>query len=128
MTAPQPDAPAGPPVVEVCVTEELDLAYLPEAAAVFDRLLSLRPVHLVVDLSACPHVDAAGIGLLLDVHRRLARRGAVLSVRDPNPRIRRILRAARVDHLLPMIGTAPAPAGEPAAATGPLLAAREGRP
>lgn len=90
-------------MVEVCITKELDLACLAETGVVFDQLLSLRPEHVVVDLSGCRHIDAAGIGLLLDVHRRLTRRRAVLSVRDPNPRIRRILQTARLDEVLTLI-------------------------
>jgi anti-anti-sigma factor len=88
--------------VELRVTQELDLACVPDVGDTFDRLLSLRPGHLVVDLSGCRHIDAAGIGLLLDAHRRLARRHAVLSLREPDPRIRRILQITGVDRLLPL--------------------------
>ncbi|MCX4472187.1 hypothetical protein C5N14_16860 [Micromonospora sp. MW-13] len=90
------------PLVEVAVTE-FDLACLPETGAVFDRLLALRPAQVVVDLSGCRHIDAAAIGLLLDVHRRLTRADAVLTVRDPNPRIWRILQSARLDQVLPIV-------------------------
>ncbi|WP_433550224.1 STAS domain-containing protein [Micromonospora zamorensis] len=90
------------PLVEVRVTE-LDLACLPEVGAMFDRLLTLRPAQVVLDLSDCPHLDAAAIGLLLDLHRRLARADAVLTVRNPNPRVRRILHVARLDQVLSIV-------------------------
>ncbi|MEU1642967.1 STAS domain-containing protein [Micromonospora zamorensis] len=90
------------PLVEVRVTE-LDLACLPEVGAMFDRLLSLRPAQVVLDLSDCRHLDAAAIGLLLDLHRRLARADAVLTVRNPNPRVRRILHIARLDQVLSIV-------------------------
>ncbi|MET7704959.1 STAS domain-containing protein [Micromonospora sp. NPDC005413] len=90
------------PLVEVRVTE-LDLVCLPEVGAVFDRLLPLRPAQVVVDLSDCQHLDAAAIGLLLDVHRRLARADAVLTVRNPNTRVRRILHIARLDQVLSIV-------------------------
>ena len=90
------------PLVEVRVTE-LDLACLPEVGAVFDRLLALRPAQVVLDLSDCRHLDAAAIGLLLDVHRRLARADAALTVRDPNPRVRRILHITRLDQVLSIV-------------------------
>ncbi|MFC8850215.1 MULTISPECIES: STAS domain-containing protein [unclassified Micromonospora] len=99
------------PLVEVAVTG-FDLACLPETGAVFDRLLALRPAQVVVDLSACRHVDAAAIGFLLEVHRRLTRADAVLTVRDPNPRIRRILQTARLDQVLPIV-VGDAAAGSP---------------
>ncbi|MGW1059138.1 STAS domain-containing protein [Micromonospora rubida] len=90
------------PLVEVAVTE-FDLACLSATGAVFDRLLALHPAQVVVDLSGCRHIDAAAIGLLLDVHRRLTRADAVLTVRDPNPRIWRILQSARLDQVLPIV-------------------------
>jgi hypothetical protein len=82
---------------------------------------------VVVDLSGCRHIDAAAIGLLLDVHRRLARTDGVLTVRNPNPRIQRILHTARLDQILPIVDTAPPPctssAGqEPSAPPPPLVA------
>ncbi|WP_433532784.1 STAS domain-containing protein [Micromonospora sp. CA-263727] len=96
------------PLVEVAITE-FDLACLPETGVVFDQLLTLHPQQVVIDLSGCRHVDAAAIGLLLDVHRRMVRAGGVLSVRNPNPRIARILQAARLDQILPVHTDAGAP-------------------
>ncbi|TDB80562.1 STAS domain-containing protein [Micromonospora sp. KC721] len=108
MTGPLKQTPCALPRVEVCITQ-LDLACLPEAGAVFDRLLALQPEQVVVDLSGCRHIDAAAIGLLLDVHRRLARTDGVLFVRDPNPRIRRILHIAHLDQVLPIVTEPPPP-------------------
>lgn len=109
------------PLIEVALGTELDRAGLSVTGPVFDRALALSPGHVVVDLAGCRHVDAAGIGLLLDVHRRLARRQAVLSLRDPNPRIRRILQTARLDQVLPVTATGqpapPADAAPPPAGT-----------
>ncbi|MEU5910026.1 STAS domain-containing protein [Micromonospora sp. NPDC047527] len=108
------ESPAPPswtlPLVEVCISE-FDRAGLPETGTVFDRLLALRPAHVVVDLSRCRHIDAAAIGLLLDVHRRLVRADGVLTVRNPNPRIRRILHTARLDQVLPIVIDAEAGGG-----------------
>ncbi|GAB4106430.1 STAS domain-containing protein [Micromonospora taraxaci] len=90
------------PLVEVRVAE-LDLACLPEVGAMFDRVLALCPAQVVVDLSDCRHLDAAAIGLLLDVHRRLSRADAVLTVRNPNPRVGRILHIAHLDQVLSIV-------------------------
>ncbi|MEU8207871.1 STAS domain-containing protein [Micromonospora sp. NPDC049044] len=106
MTAPPAPTPCTLPLVEVGVTE-LDLDCLPAAGAVFDKLLTLRPRQIIVDLSKCQHIDAAAIGLLLDVHRRLARTDGVLTVRDPNPRIERILHSARLDRVLRIVASPP---------------------
>ena len=78
---------------------------LSEFGAVLDRVLFLHPREVVIDLSGCRHIDAAAIGLLLDVHRRLARRRAVLTVRNPHARIRRILDTARVGEVLRIVDT-----------------------
>ncbi|MBQ1010557.1 STAS domain-containing protein [Micromonospora sp. M51] len=122
MTGPLATTPCTLPLVEVCVTE-FDLACLPATGAVFDRLVALRPAQVVVDLSGCRHIDAAAIGLLLDVHRRLARADGVLTVRNPNPRIRRILHTARLDQILPIVDTAPSsPPGTPTAEQEPIAA------
>lgn len=107
MTAP-PRPECTVPLVEVRITE-FDLACLPETGAVFDRLLALHPAQVVVDLSGCRHIDAAAIGMLLDVHRRLVRAGGVLAVHNPNPRIARILQTARLDQVLPVLNEPPAP-------------------
>ncbi|WP_309246043.1 STAS domain-containing protein [Verrucosispora sioxanthis] len=100
MTAPRrPECSV--PLVEVSITE-FDLSCLPETGAVLDQLLALRPGQVVIDLAGCRHIDAAAIGLLLDVHRRMVRAGGVLAVRNPNPRITRILQTARLDQILPV--------------------------
>jgi anti-anti-sigma factor len=96
------DAPAGlsVPLVELAIDRGLERSTLPSVRRQLDEILALRPKHLVLDLAACPVLDAAGIGLLLDVHRRLWRMDGVLSLRSPTPRLRRVLHAARVAHVL----------------------------
>jgi len=62
------------------------------------------PCHVpVVEVYVTETIDAAGIGLLLDVHRDLWRAGARLMLRAPTPRLRRILRIARVDQVLSIV-------------------------
>ncbi|WP_435205232.1 STAS domain-containing protein [Micromonospora sp. bgisy143] len=111
MTGPLKPPSYALPLVEVSITQ-LDLGCLAESGAVFDRLLALRPGQVVVDLSECRYIDAAAIGLLLDVHRRLAHADGVLVVRNPNPRIHRILQHARLDQVLPIV-TGPGSPGGP---------------
>ncbi|MFU8871666.1 STAS domain-containing protein [Micromonospora sp. SL4-19] len=122
MTAHQPLPPeCRVPRVELDIVDELDLPRLPEIGAVLDRVLSLHPAEVVIDLSGCRHLDAAAIGLLLDVQRRMARRGGLLTLRDPHPRIRRILDTARDKEPLPVVGAParPQPARSSAAGAEP---------
>lgn len=97
------------PRVELDLVEDLDLARLSEVSAVLDRVLSLQPTEVVIDLSECRHIDAAAIGLLLDVRRRLSRRGGVLVVRAPHPRIRRILDTAELGETPQVVAPPPPP-------------------
>lgn len=104
--------PAGRvPVVEVVITDQLDLWAIPTLSALIDEALELHPVQLVLDLAGCPFMDAAVIGLLLETHRRLRYTGGLLTLRSPSPRLARNLRLARVDRVLHVTGAADAPAG-----------------
>ncbi|WP_308042391.1 STAS domain-containing protein [Micromonospora sp. PLK6-60] len=106
MTAPQPPDPdCEVPLVELEITDELDLAQLRDVAGVLDSVLSLRPREVVFDLSGCGHIDAASIGFLLDVRRRLARHGAVLTLRNPDRRVRRILDSTGLGRVLRIVYT-----------------------
>jgi anti-anti-sigma factor len=98
-----PVTPCHVPVVEVYVTERLDVTRLPAVRPVLDTVVRLRPDRLVLDVAGCAAIDAAGIGLLLDVHRDLWRAGARLLLRSPTPRLRRTLRIARVDNVLSIV-------------------------
>jgi anti-anti-sigma factor len=93
---------AGPTAatIEIVITEELDAASVLRFAALLHEAADLQPGALVIDLAQCPFVDAAAIGMLLDVHRRLWSAGGRLTLRSPNPRVTRTLHLARVEHVL----------------------------
>lgn len=92
------------PVIELQVAEELDTAGLDRLTALLNDAVQLRPAQLVVDLTDCPFVDAAFIGLLLDTHRQIRRTGGLLSLRSPSARMRRNLQLAHADHVLTVTG------------------------
>ena len=48
-------------------------------------------------------IDAAGILLLLDAHRRAMRDGGMVALRSPSARARRNLKLAKVDRVLQVI-------------------------
>ena len=91
------------PVVEVVVTETMDVNSAPRLTATLVEALQIRPDQLIIDLGACPSIDAAGIAVLLDAHRRVRRDGGYLTLRAPSDRLRRNLRLARTDHVLHII-------------------------
>jgi anti-anti-sigma factor len=104
----QMTAPVATGTVEVTVSDRLDSRTVPAVGMYLDRVLALQPRHLIVDLADCPYLDAAAIGLLLDVHRRLMRVEALLILRAPTPRLQQILRVARVDRVLHIVTDAAA--------------------
>ena len=88
------------PVIEVIVTEELDAGAVPRLDARLAEALELRPARLIVDLQGCSRIDAAAIGLLVEVHRRARLAGGLLTLRAPSPRLLRNLELARADRVL----------------------------
>jgi anti-anti-sigma factor len=107
----QAEARSAVSLVELAITDRLELATLPLVNRRLDEVLSLRPQHLVMDLARCPFIDAAAIGLLLDVHRRMWLMDGRLTLRAPATRLLRIFHAARVDHVLHITPAAESPLG-----------------
>lgn len=105
------------PLIEVRITGPLDMTATQAIRTTLDTAVALNTQHLVLDLADCPVIDAAAIGLLLDIHRRLWRSGATLTLRSPTARLRHILRIARVDNVLRI-----EPDTEPAAPQAPPAA------
>jgi anti-anti-sigma factor len=98
------------PVVELQATAELCDPILSDFEAAVTEVLAVRPGMLIIDLSRCPRIDAAGVAMLMNLHRLMRRDGGRLCVRAPAPQIRRVLQIARVDQILDII-----PAGSTAA-------------
>ncbi len=96
-------------LVEVLVTDPLDTGAAPRVRALLDDAAALRPADLVIDMTACAYVDAAGIEMLLDVHARVWRDGGRLTLRGLSPKVARTLQLARVDRVLHIAGTAAEP-------------------
>lgn len=88
------------PLVEVLVTDPLDVGAAPHIRALLDDAAALRPADLVVDMSACAYVDATGIEVLLDVHRRIWSDGGRLTLRGLSAKVARTLELARVNRVL----------------------------
>ena len=99
ISAPSPAVPGarralpvvGPQVVVVEVQGDLDATRVPRVRALLEDAAALRPGQLVVDLGDCSFLDASGLTMLLDVHRRMCRVGAVLTLRGCSPRVMKLL-------------------------------------
>ena len=78
------------PSVEIHVVGDLDLAAAPRLRERLRDALTLRPVHLFVDLEECTFIDATGVAALLEAHRGARRQDASLVLRACGPHHLRI--------------------------------------
>jgi anti-anti-sigma factor len=87
----------------VVVTEALEGAAVERYGRLIADAVALRPACLIVDLRACPVVDAAAIAVLLGAHRTTLADGGRLTLLAPRDRVRRTLRLARLDQVFELV-------------------------
>jgi len=64
-------------------------------------LATSRPErHLVVDLQNVQGMDAAGLGLLVELHGRTRQRTGEMTIINPSRRVRRLLALTRLESVL----------------------------
>jgi anti-sigma B factor antagonist len=77
--------------VELLMVEgELDIATAPRLLSVLNKAVQEVLHSLVVDLSDCGFMDSTGLALLINAHRRLARRSKGFAVVCPPGPLRRV--------------------------------------
>jgi anti-anti-sigma factor len=101
----------GIPIVQLRISGTLDAPALPQVEHAVEEVLAVNPRVLLLDLTDCAHIDAAGIDLLLQVHRRMRRNRGRLTVQAPSSQAQRLLRIACVDHVLDVRAADTEPAG-----------------
>jgi anti-sigma B factor antagonist len=69
-----------------------------------DNLLASGPARIVVNLEHVNYVDSAGLGALLEMHRKTKAKGGSLKLCNLGPNLKRALETAR---LLPIFETCP---------------------
>lgn len=87
-------------LIELTITHELVRHRLPAVQLRLDQALARRPARLVLDLGGCPTIDAAGIDLLLSLHRRLWGCEGRLALRRPTARVLRLLEISQATKVL----------------------------
>ncbi len=65
------------------------------------RVDAALPKTMILDLGGVGFMDSSGIALVLRAHRRMGELGGTLRLSNVPPQAARVLRAARVDKLLP---------------------------
>lgn len=96
------------PETVVIVTEPLEGPSVERWARLIADAVSLRPASLIIDLRACPLVDAAALAVLLWAHRTTVSQGGRLTLRAPRDKVRRTLRLARLDQVFEVDAGVPA--------------------
>lgn len=61
-----------------------------------------RFAEFVVDMEAVPYLDSAGLGLLIAIHREVARRGGRWALVGASAQATRLLAVTQADHFLPL--------------------------
>ena len=56
--------------------------------------------HLILDLSKVDTIDAAGLGLLVELHCRVRGRNGMLRIANPSPCVRRIIELVNLQSVL----------------------------
>jgi anti-sigma B factor antagonist len=87
--------------VELLLVEgELDIATAPRLISVLNQAVQDVLHSLVVDLSKCGFMDSTGLALLINAHRRLARRSKGFAVVCPPGPLRRVFEVTDMVDLL----------------------------
>lgn len=80
----------------VFLAGRLDAAQVDKARTAFDRLSE----STVIDLSELTYISSAGLGLFIEVHRRLSGSGKTLRLTNPSDMVRNVFRLSRLDRLI----------------------------
>ncbi|WP_353953080.1 STAS domain-containing protein [Knoellia sp. S7-12] len=88
----------------VCLRGRLDFHTVPDLRMVLHRIVDDGHDDLLLDLSECEIGDATGFGVIVECLRRARRGSRTFCIVDADERTRRLLRRARLNHL---IATAP---------------------
>ncbi len=84
----------------VVLSGRLDVSSAAEVREALHEAIDLGAGDLVVDLAEVEVVDATVLGVLLGADRRAKLLGRRIVLRDPGPRLRRILRVTRLHRVL----------------------------
>jgi anti-anti-sigma factor len=92
------------PETVVVITGPFEGAGVERWGNLIAEAVAIGPERLIVDLAGSPTMDAGAIVVLLGAHRTMMRIGGHLTLRNPNGRVRRVLKLARVDQVFDIVG------------------------
>ncbi len=83
------------------------LVYGPEVSQVRNAVLSQKAQCIMLDLESVPAIDAAGLGLLVELSHRTAASGGHFIILNATGQVRRLLRVANLESVLTVWHTNP---------------------
>ena len=90
-------------VLTAKLTGELDHHVAAEIRAEIDAALYEKlPKKLILDLSGIEFMDSSGLGLILGRYAKASELGCLLVVRNPTPRVRRLLEISGMSGTIPV--------------------------
>lgn len=85
--------------IMITPTERLDTLTAPQFRREFERHLQTGTTHFIVDLSATPGIDGAGMAALVSLFTRVRRAGGTVQlVRANAPAVERMMRLTQLEH------------------------------
>jgi len=91
----------------VSLRGRLDFHTVPDLRMVLHRIVDDGRDDLLLDLAECEIGDATGFGVIVECLRRARRGSRSFSIVDADQRTRRLLRRARLSHLVVPLEIAP---------------------
>jgi anti-anti-sigma factor len=90
------------PTTTLRVAGEVDLATADELSRAATAALQAGPDTLVIDLAAVTFLDSTGLAVLVAVTNQTTASGVRLTIRDPAPRVRNVIRITGLGEFLPI--------------------------
>lgn len=98
---------AGIPVIRV--NGNLDFASVRRLEETVQQLLlAEKAANLLIDLSAAPMIDSAGLGALVKSHKTCQERGGTMKIAGVNDKVAKLLGVTHLTHLFEMYDTSAA--------------------
>jgi anti-anti-sigma factor len=91
-------------VATVMLAGEIDLVTAPALREALEQLVARTPDRIVVTLRDVIFLDSTGLGAIVHGHRLAADKGIELSLSEPSPQVRRVLRMTGLEELLEDLG------------------------
>lgn len=89
----------------VVLQGEVDLHHSPEVHRALVTTCERKPARLVVDLTQVSYMDSSGIGILVEVYRRVRAYGGALMVCGLADRVRSVFEITKLDKFFHMCET-----------------------